>query len=366
MMSDGVKTYLVTGGAGFIGTNFVKYLVGKYTADRMRLVVVDALTYAGNLDNIAAETALPNVRFVHGDINDSRLMDSIFESENPDYVVNFAAESHVDRSIADSRQFIITNINGTQTLLEAARRHWRDTGHERRFLQISTDEVYGSLPRDYDNPVPMRLSELLERVSRGRQNVVTYGKDLFTEQSPINPRSPYSASKASADMLVLAYGETYGLPVVITRCSNNYGPYQYPEKLIPLIISNLRQGKELPVYGRGLNVRDWLYVADHVRAVDVVLHHGRPGQVYNIGGLNERENISLVRTVIDTYAELTGTAPRHDLIRYVTDRPGHDMRYAIDPTKTASELGWVPATDFEEGIRLTVDWYLKHQSDIAL
>lgn len=354
-------TYFVTGGAGFIGANFVKYLLAQY-ADNVRIVILDALTYAGNLATISAEIALPNVRFVHGDINDYDLVSLLLKEENPDFIVNFAAESHVDRSISDPRCFIVTNINGTQTLLEAARVHWKKPdgtyAENKRFLQVSTDEVYGALTRDYDTARPLALNENLKKTLNGRNDVVTFGFDLFTEQTPLSPRSPYSASKAAADMLTLAYGETYGLPVLVTRCSNNYGPYQFPEKLIPLVINNLRHGRELPVYGRGLNVRDWLFVGDHVRAIDAVLKGGEPGKVYNIGGLNEQENIGIVRTIIDTYAEITSTSSRHDLIRYVTDRPGHDMRYAIDPSYTMRKLGWIPQTSFAEGIRETVRWYV--------
>lgn len=352
-------TYLVTGGAGFIGSNFVKHLVAKY-GDKVNVVVLDALTYAGNAATIAAETALPSVTFVRGDIGDRALVDSIFERHDPDFVVNFAAESHVDRSITGPGIFFVTNVLGTTTLLEATRRSWAlPDGTFRpgkRFLQISTDEVYGSLQRKYDTPQRLPLTPELQRVAAHRTDAVTYGDDLFDEDCPLQPRSPYSASKASADMAVMAYSHTYGLPVNITRCSNNYGPYQFPEKLIPLIINNLRFGRPLPVYGRGLNVRDWLYVDDHVRAIDLVLRKGTPGQIYNIGGLNEMSNIDIVSLIIDLYADITGTAPRHDLIRYVADRPGHDMRYAIDPGRTARCLGWAPQTPFSTGLRQTVQW----------
>ncbi len=356
------KTYLVTGGAGFIGSNFVKYLLETY-GESIRIVILDALTYAGNLGTIAEDIARPNVEFVHGDINDATLVTDLFSRFDPDYVVNFAAESHVDRSITDPRVFLTTNVLGTQTLLDAARKAWKtDTGYRegKRYLQISTDEVYGSLERTYPTAQPLELSDELKAVTKGRADVVTFGVQLFTEDSPLAPRSPYSAAKASADMLVMAYGDTYGLPVLITRCSNNYGPYHFPEKLIPLIINNIRHGRELPVYGKGENVRDWLYVGDHVRAIDLVLRKGTPGRIYNIGGLNEQENIEIVRCIIDTYAELTGTKPRHDLIRYVIDRPGHDMRYAIDPSRTARELGWAPLTTFKDGIRRTVQWNIDH------
>lgn len=356
-------TYLVTGGAGFIGSNFVKHLVGEYGGD-VNIVILDALTYAGNLGTIAEEIKRPEVTFVHGDINDNRLVGRIMAEHDPDYIVNFAAESHVDRSITDPRVFLTTNVLGTQTLLDAARRAWLSndgtwrTG--KRYLQISTDEVYGSLERKYDRAQKLELTDDQRAVAGNRPDPVTFGPELFSENSPLRPRSPYSAAKAAADMLVLAYGDTYGLPVMITRCSNNYGPYHFPEKLIPLIINNLRHGRELPVYGQGQNVRDWLYVGDHVRAIDLVLRNGRPGEVYNIGGLNEKENIAIVRSIIGIYAEMTGTEPRYDLIKFVTDRRGHDMRYAIDPSKTARELGWVPETTFDDGIRKTVRWYLEN------
>lgn len=354
----------MTGGAGFIGANFVKYLLDKYPADGIRVVILDALTYAGNLATIAGDIERENVDFIKGDINDGSLVAEIFDACNPDFVVNFAAESHVDRSITNPKEFLQTNILGTQTLLEQARKSWKKADGtfdpDKRFLQVSTDEVYGSLERDFDVPVPVDVTDVIERILGDRPKALTYGKSFFTERTPLSPRSPYSASKASADMITMAYGDTYGLPVLITRCSNNYGPYQFPEKLIPLIINNIRLGKELPVYGRGLNVRDWLYVGDHVRAIDLVLRKGTPGEVYNIGGFNERENIEIVRTIIDIYAELTGTAPRHDLIRFVTDRPGHDMRYAINPSKAAAELGWLPMTDFDTGIRETVRWNIEN------
>ena len=360
-MGDRPITYLVTGAAGFIGANFVHFVADKYGADEVNLVLLDALTYAGNLHSIAGLLERDNVTFIHGDINDSDLVNDIFDRYSPDYVVNFAAESHVDRSISDPRTFLVTNVLGTQTLLDAARRAWTDAeAGRKRFLQVSTDEVYGSLSRDYDEA---RTAKHTAAGADGNPVEIafdTFGDELFTESTPLAPRSPYSASKAAADMLVGAYGETYGLPVVITRCSNNYGPYQFPEKLIPLIINNVREGRPLPVYGDGRYVRDWLFVTDHVRAIDTVLRRGAPGKVYNIGGLNERQNIDIVKTIIATYAELTGTEPRYDLIRFVADRPGHDRRYAIDPTRAMSELGWAPLTDFDRGIRETVRWYVDH------
>lgn len=357
-MASGTKTYLVTGGAGFIGANFVKYLLKKGNA---KIVVLDALTYAGNLATLQDEINNNEIIFVRGDITDRRLLQNVFEQYDSDYIVNFAAETHVDRSIDSPSVFVQTNVTGTHTLLEVAKTQWLDANgwmQGKRFLQVSTDEVYGSLKRDYSVPVRLEMDETLMALTNQRDDVVTFGTELFTEDTPLSPRSPYSASKASADMLVSAYGHTYGMPVLITRCSNNYGPYQFPEKLIPLVINNVRQGRELPVYGKGLNVRDWLYVEDHVRAIDAVLEAGKIGEVYNIGGLNEQENISIVRLIIEAYAEITSTPARYDLITYVSDRPGHDMRYAIDASKIAKHLGWAPKVNFKEGIKQTVRWYV--------
>ncbi|MDE6396847.1 MAG: GDP-mannose 4,6-dehydratase, partial [Muribaculaceae bacterium] len=276
--------YLITGGAGFIGANFVKYLLSKHAQD-VDILVLDALTYAGNLATISDEIETERIKFVKGDINDRDLVDALFADFDPDFVVNFAAESHVDRSIENPRLFLETNVMGTQTLLDAARRHWQITPgvyrEGKKFLQISTDEVYGSLTRDYDSPRQVCLPENLASIVGRREDVAVFGEGMFTEATPIAPRSPYSAAKASADMLVMAYFDTYGLPVNITRCSNNYGPWHFPEKLIPLVIKNVREGKEIPVYGKGLNVRDWLYVEDHVRAIDMVLRKGRIGEIYN-------------------------------------------------------------------------------------
>ena len=295
-----MKKYLVTGGAGFIGANFVKFILNKWGSD-IDVTIFDALTYAGNLESIKNELALPNVRFVKGNICDEQAVNRVMNEIDPDFVVNFAAESHVDRSIENPRSFIETNVLGTHTLLEAARRSWlcgkTEDGKPRyrdgkKFLQISTDEVYGSLPRDFDSPVELVLDEETGRVATGRKDLKTFGKELFKESTPLAPRSPYSASKASADMLTEAYSETFGLPVNITRCSNNYGPAQFPEKLIPLIFNNVLKGIPLPVYGKGENVRDWLYVDDHCSAIDAVLRHGRTGEVYNIGGFNEEQNIT--------------------------------------------------------------------------
>ncbi len=365
MPTDNCKKYLVTGGAGFIGANFVKYLLHKYD-NNVQIVVLDALTYAGNIMSIADEVKRENVKFVHANINDNAAVTSIFAEFNPDFVVNFAAESHVDRSIENPRIFLETNLLGTQSLLDAARHSWQAAdgawANGKRFLQISTDEVYGSLSRDFDSAQPLQLSGHAAAVTADRKDVpAAYGHDFFVETTPLAPRSPYSSAKAGADMLVMAYAHTYGMPVNITRCSNNYGPYQFPEKLIPLLINNILEGRELPVYGKGLNVRDWLYVDDHCSAIDTVLRRGRVGEIYNIGGFNEKQNIDIVHEVIDIVAELTNTPLQHHLVKYVKDRAGHDMRYAICPDKIANELGWYPITPFSEGIRKTIAWYLANR-----
>ena len=317
-----MKNILVTGGAGFIGSNFIYYELEKHP-DR-RIVCLDALTYAGNLETLERALKSKNFRFVKGDITDRKAVEALFLEESFDAVVNFAAESHVDRSIDEPEVFLKTNILGTQVLLDACRKR------AIRFHQVSTDEVYGDLPLD-------------------RPDL------FFTEETPIHTSSPYSASKAAADLLVTAYFRTYGAKVTISRCSNNYGPYHFPEKLIPLIIANALEGKELPVYGEGKNVRDWLYVKDHCKAIDLILENGRLGEVYNIGGHNERTNLEVVKTVL----KILGKS--ESLIRFVKDRPGHDMRYAIDPTKIRNELGWYPETTFEEGIEKTVKWYLENR-----
>ena len=317
-----MKNILVTGGAGFIGSNFIYYELEKHP-DR-RIVCLDALTYAGNLETLERALKSKNFRFVKGDITDRKAVEALFEEESFDAVVNFAAESHVDRSIDEPEVFLKTNILGTQVLLDACRK--RDI----RFHQVSTDEVYGDLPLD-------------------RPDL------FFTEETPIHTSSPYSASKAAADLLVTAYFRTYGAKVTISRCSNNYGPYHFPEKLIPLIIANALEGKELPVYGEGKNVRDWLYVEDHCKAIDLILENGSLCEVYNIGGHNEKTNLEVVKTVL----KILGKS--EDLIRFVKDRPGHDMRYAIDPTKIKNELGWYPETTFEDGIEKTVKWYLENR-----
>ncbi len=318
------KTFLITGGAGFIGANFVYHLLREHPDDR--ILCVDALTYAGNLSTLDAALKNPNFKFFKTDICDREGVDRIFDDESPDVVVNFAAESHVDRSIEDPEVFLRTNILGTEVLMDACRRYG-----VARFHQVSTDEVYGDLPLD-------------------RPDL------FFTEQTPIHASSPYSASKASADLLVQAYHRTYGLPVTISRCSNNYGPYQFPEKLIPLMIANCLGDQPLPVYGKGENVRDWLYVEDHCRAIDLILQKGKVGEIYNVGGHNEMKNIDIVKIICSYLGK------PESLITYVTDRPGHDRRYAIDPTKIHRELGWLPKTRFEDGIKRTVDWYLSNRA----
>ena len=377
-----MKTYLVTGAAGFIGVNFVKYMLEKYGTN-IKIVVLDKLTYAGNKDSIQEEIDSKKIDFVKGDIGNRELVEDIFSRYDIDYVVNFAAESHVDRSISGPRVFLETNILGTQNLLEVAKNNWSigkdEKGYpiykeDKKYLQISTDEVYGSLSKDYIEAKELYLDENVKKVVEGRENLKTYGENFFTEETPLDPRSPYSSSKASADMIVRAYAETYKLPINITRCSNNYGPYQFPEKLIPLIIKNILEGKNLPVYGDGSNVRDWLYVKDHNKAVDMVINNGRLGEVYNIGGFNEEKNINIVKLTIDTIARIMKEEPEYrkilktdleninyNLITYVQDRLGHDARYAIDPTKIATELGWYPETAFDKGIELTIRWYLDNQ-----
>ena len=356
-----MKTYLVTGAAGFIGANYIKYMLAKY--DDVKIVVLDLLTYAGYLGTIDQDIDNDRCLFVRGDIRDCQLVNKLFAEYRFDVVVNFAAESHVDRSIENPQLFLETNILGTQNLLEAARNAWQ-TGRDAqgyptynkgvRYHQVSTDEVYGSLGET----------------------------GYFTEETPLSPHSPYSASKTSADHIVCAYRDTFHLPVSITRCSNNYGPYQFPEKLIPLIINNILQGKQLPVYGEGTNVRDWLYVEDHCKAIDMVIRKGADGCIYNVGGHNERQNIQIVKTIIKTIHDIMAVNPEYrkllkkqdrgadgqvdiswindDLITYVKDRLGHDQRYGIDPTKIKNELGWYPETDFETGIVKTIRWNLDH------
>lgn len=341
------------------------------------------MTYAGNIENIQEEIDSKKVDFVKGDICNRELVEDIFSRYELDYVVNFAAESHVDRSISNPQIFLETNILGTQNLLEVSKKFWSigrdENGYPvyeegKKFLHISTDEVYGSLSKDYTEAKELVLDDRVKKVAEGRKNLKTYGDKFFTEETPLDPRSPYSASKTSSDMIVRAYAETYKFPMNITRCSNNYGPYQFPEKLIPLIIKNILEGKKLPVYGDGSNVRDWLYVKDHNKAVDMVINNGRLGEVYNIGGFNEEKNINIVKLTIDTIAKIMKEEPEYrkvlktdvenisyDLISYVQDRLGHDARYAIDPEKIVTELGWYPETSFNEGIEKTIRWYLDNQ-----
>ncbi|RNC29194.1 MAG: dTDP-glucose 4,6-dehydratase 2 [Candidatus Dichloromethanomonas elyunquensis] len=314
---------IVTGGAGFIGSNFIYFELANHPEDR--IICLDALTYAGNIASLDSAIQNPQFRFVKGDIADKACINRLFEEEHPDIIINFAAESHVDRSIADPGLFLQTNIIGTQVLMDACKKYGI-----KRYHQISTDEVYGDLP--------------LNRPDM-----------FFTEDTPIHASSPYSASKAGADLLVLAYHRTFNLPISITRCSNNYGPYHFPEKLIPLMISRAIAGQSLPVYGRGENVRDWLYVQDHCSAVDLVIRKGRIGEVYNIGGHNERTNLEVVEAILSELDK-----PK-SLITFVTDRPGHDLRYAVDPGKISAELGWLPEIKFEEGIKRTVQWYLDNR-----
>lgn len=328
-----MKNILVTGGAGFIGSNFIHYLLGSY--EDIFVVNLDLLTYAGNLDNLSQICGDSRYCFVKGDIHDRALVEELFCKYEFDTVVNFAAESHVDRSITNPDIFLTTNILGTQTLLDVAKNHWKLDPDDKysyefkegvKYLQVSTDEVYGALG----------------------------ATGMFTETTPLAPNSPYSASKASADFVVRAYNKTYGMPVNITRCSNNYGPYQFPEKLIPLMINNCLSGKSLPVYGDGMQIRDWLYVEDHCAAIATVLEKGRIGEVYNIGGNNEKANIDIVKLIIGS------TGKSEELIVHVKDRPGHDRRYAIDNTKITTELGWAPKHSFETGMASTIDWYLRH------
>ena len=313
-------TIIVTGGAGFIGSNFIFHMMEAHPD--YRIICLDKLTYAGNLSTLAPVMDRENFRFVKADICDRQAVDRLFEEEHPDIVVNFAAESHVDRSIEDPGIFLQTNIIGTATLMDACNKYGIT-----RYHQVSTDEVYGALGKT----------------------------GMFMETTPLSPNSPYSASKASADMVVRAYHETFGMPVNITRCSNNYGPYQFPEKLIPLMINNCKSGKQLPVYGDGMQIRDWLHVSDHCNAIDTVLHKGVIGEIYNIGGNNEKANIEIVKLIIKTLGK------DESLIKYVKDRPGHDRRYAIDNTKITTQLGWAPKYTFEQGIAETIDWYLNNE-----
>ncbi len=339
-MEDKMKTYLVTGGAGFIGSNFIHYMLKKY-GDTIRIINYDALTYAGNLENLEELRDKENLIFVKGDVVDKEKVSKLFKEYDIDYVVHFAAESHVDRSILTPEVFVTTNVVGTTVMLNAAKAAWEQEDgfcSGKRFLHVSTDEVYGSLGKE----------------------------GYFYETTPLDPHSPYSSSKASSDLMVKAYIDTYHFPANITRCSNNYGPYQFPEKLIPLMIQNALDGKSLPVYGDGKNVRDWLYVEDHAKAIDMVLKNGKLGEVYNVGGHNEKENIEIVHIILDTLQELLPDSDsrkakiNEDLITYVEDRKGHDKRYAIAPDKIKEEIGWAPETTFAVGIKKTIQWYLEH------
>ncbi|MBD5328106.1 MAG: dTDP-glucose 4,6-dehydratase [Bacteroides sp.] len=354
-----MKNILITGGAGFIGSHVVRLFVTKYPD--YNIVNLDKLTYAGNLANLKDVENRPNYTFVKADIADLDLMRSIIRDHRIDGIIHLAAESHVDRSIRDPFTFARTNVMGTLSLLQAAKEYWEslpDGFNGKLFYHISTDEVYGALQLNRPDGVEAPFST---RASSERE--LAFGTDFFTEATAYNPHSPYSASKASSDHFVRAYHDTYGLPTIVTNCSNNYGPYQFPEKLIPLFINNIRQRKPLPVYGRGENVRDWLFVEDHARAIDLIFHRGKVADTYNIGGFNEWKNIDLIKVIIKTVDRLLGNPDGYslDLITYVTDRPGHDMRYAIDSRKLQSELGWEPSLQFEEGIEKTVRWYLANE-----
>jgi dTDP-glucose 4,6-dehydratase len=332
-MANYTKTLMITGGAGFIGSHVVRLFVNKYPA--YRIVNMDGLTYAGNLENLVDVQDKPNYIFEKGDITDEKRMRELFEQYQFDGIIHLAAESHVDRSIMDPLAFVRTNVLGTVTLLNTCRQFWKGNMGDKMFYHVSTDEVYGSLGDE----------------------------GFFTENTSYDPRSPYSASKASSDHFVMAYHHTYGLPVIMSNCSNNYGSHHFPEKLIPLMINNIKNNKNLPVYGKGDNVRDWLFVEDHARAIDVIFHKGKNGDKYNIGGFNEWKNIDLVHLLCRIMDKKLGRADGESakLITYVTDRPGHDMRYAIDATKLNKELGWKPSLQFEEGLEKTVDWYLQHE-----
>lgn len=354
-----MKNILITGGAGFIGSHVVRLFVNKYP--EYRIVNLDKLTYAGNLANLKDIESKPNYTFVKADIADLDEMRRIVKEYDIDGIIHLAAESHVDRSIKDPFTFARTNVMGTLALLQAAKEYW-DTLPEKyegkRFYHISTDEVYGALELTHPEGVPAPFT-----TKASSEDDMAYGTEFFLETTKYNPHSPYSASKASSDHFVRAYHDTYGMPTIVTNCSNNYGPYQFPEKLIPLFINNIRHGKPLPVYGKGENVRDWLFVEDHARAIDLIFHEGKIADTYNIGGFNEWKNIDLIKVIIKTVDRLLGNPEGHSekLITFVTDRLGHDMRYAIDSRKLQSELGWEPSLQFEEGIEKTVRWYLDNQ-----
>ena len=353
------RNILITGGAGFIGSHVVRLFVNKYPD--YKVINLDKLTYAGNLANLSDIENKPNYTFIKADIADLEAMRRIISEHKIDGIIHLAAESHVDRSIKDPFTFARTNVMGTLSLLQAAKEYWETLPEKfegKKFYHISTDEVYGALKLTHPEGVPAPFT-----TKASSENDMAYGTEFFLETTKYNPHSPYSASKASSDHFVRAYHDTYGLPTLVTNCSNNYGPYQFPEKLIPLFINNIRHGKPLPVYGKGENVRDWLFVEDHARAIDLIFHEGKVGDTYNIGGFNEWKNIDLIKVIIKTVDRLLGNPEGHSdhLITYVTDRPGHDLRYAIDSRKLRNELGWEPSLQFEEGIEKTVRWYLDNQ-----
>lgn len=359
-MSSYTKSIIITGGAGFIGSHVVRLFVNKYPD--YKIINLDKLTYAGNLDNLKDIEQKPNYKFVQMDICNFEGVLKLMQDEQVTGIIHLAAESHVDRSIKDPFTFAQTNVMGTLSLLQAAKLYWESLPERydgKRFYHISTDEVYGALELSR----PEGVEPPFKTTASSGEHHLAYGEDFFYETTKYNPHSPYSASKAASDHFVRAYHDTYGMPTIVTNCSNNYGPYQFPEKLIPLFINNIRQRKPLPVYGKGENVRDWLYVEDHARAIDLIFHRGKIAETYNIGGFNEWKNIDLIKVIIKTVDRLLGNEEGQslDLITYVTDRAGHDLRYAIDSTKLQKELGWEPSLQFEEGIERTVRWYLENQ-----